>query len=82
MMLHLCIAIATTCILIMINENYHLEEVNIYISSIVYQDKTGTILLLTYFLKNLKAIPNFPEISAFSLYQRNQNPSPSFFKIV
>ena len=54
MILHLCIAIAATCILIMINENYHLEEVNIYISSIVYQDKTGTILLLTYLLKKIK----------------------------
>ena len=54
MILHLSIAIAATCILIMINENYHLEEVNIYISSIVYQDKAGTILLLTYLLKKNK----------------------------
>ena len=37
MMLHLCIAIAATCILIMINENFHLEEVNIFNSSFVYQ---------------------------------------------
>ena len=54
MILHLCIAIAATCILIMINENCNLEEVNIYISSIVYQDKTGAILLLTYLLKKIK----------------------------
>ena len=26
-------------------------------------------------------VPNFPEISAFNLYQENQNTSPSFFKI-